>query len=119
MTIMHLRILPAALSIDVMKNDYGRDIIELLEAVAYLICQDDPITSNTFHAIMTSKSVSRKMMRLADTNRDEAVSVEELMNFIVYITKVPGFNNINSALLLANVTCRSHLSYLCGIRNFS
>ena len=84
-----------------MKNDYGRDIIELLEAVAYLICQDDPITSNTFHAIMTSKSVSRKMMRLADTNRDEAVSVEELMNFIVYITKVR-----NLALLLANVACK-------------
>ena len=86
-----------------MKNDYGRDIIELLEAVAYLICQDDPITSNTFHAIMTSKSVSRKMMRLADTNRDEAVSVEELMNFIVYITKVPGFNYINLALLLGSI----------------
>ena len=86
-----------------MKNDYGRDIIELLEAVAYLICQDDPITSNTFHAIMTSKSVSRKMMRLADTNRDEAVSVEELMNFIVYITKVHGFNNISLALLLGSI----------------
>ena len=86
-----------------MKNDYGRDIIELLEAVAYLICQDDPITSNTFHAIMTSKSVSRKMMRLADTNRDEAVSVEELMNFIVYITKVHGFNNVNLALLLGSI----------------
>ena len=80
------------------------DIVELLEAIAYLICQDDPITSNTFHAIMTSKSVSRKMMRLADTNRDEAVSVEELMNFIVYITKVPGLNNMNVVLHLANVT---------------
>ena len=42
-----------------MKNDYGRDIIELLEAVAYLICQDDPITSETFRTIMTSKSVPR------------------------------------------------------------
>ena len=48
-----------AFSIDVMKNDYGRDIIELLEAVAYLICQDDPITSETFYTIMTSKSVPR------------------------------------------------------------
>ena len=45
--------------IDMMKNDYGRDIIELLEAVAYLICQDDPITSETFRTIMTSKSVPR------------------------------------------------------------
>ena len=45
--------------IDMMKNDYGRDIIELLEAVAYLICQDDPITSETFRTIMTSRSVPR------------------------------------------------------------
>ena len=73
--------------IDMMKNDYGRDIIELLEAVAYLICQDDPITSETFRTIMTSRSVPRKMMRLADTNRDEVISIEEMMNFIVYITK--------------------------------
>ena len=30
---------------------------------------------------------TRKMMRLADTNRDEVISIEEMMNFIVYITK--------------------------------
>ena len=73
--------------IDVMKNDYGRDIIELLEAVAYLICQDDPIKVGTFHSILTAKSVPRKMMRLADTNQDGSVSIEEMMNFLVYITK--------------------------------
>ena len=70
-----------------MKNDYGRDIIELLEAVAYLICQDDPISSDSFHTIMTSRSVPRKMMRLADTDGDQVISIEEMMNFIVYITK--------------------------------
>ena len=38
-----------------MKNDYGRDIIELMEAVAYFICQDDHITSDAFHTIMNSR----------------------------------------------------------------
>ena len=73
--------------IDVMKNDYGRDIIELLEAVAYLICHNDPITAETFHFILKARSVPSKMLRLADTNKDGGVSVEEMMNFIVYITR--------------------------------
>ena len=38
-----------------MKNDYGRDIIELFEAVAYFICQDDHITNDAFHTIMNSR----------------------------------------------------------------
>lgn len=62
------------------------DIVELLEAVAYLICQDDPIKPDTFHRILSSRGVPAKILRLADTNKDGTVSVEEMMNFIIGIT---------------------------------
>ena len=88
------------------------DIVELLEAIAYLICQDDPVTPESYHRILSSRyvvhfnppsemegilkfilivsipfrGVPKKILRLADTNRDGVVSVEEMMNFIINIT---------------------------------
>ena len=62
------------------------DIVELLEAIAYLICQDDPITPNTFHKIFSNRGVPASIFRLADTNHDGAVSVGEMINFILHIS---------------------------------
>ena len=31
------------------------DIVELLEAIAYLICQDDPVTPESYHRILSSR----------------------------------------------------------------
>ena len=63
--------------------------MELLEAIAYLICQDDPIRPDTFHRILSSRGVPAKLLKLADTNRDGVVSIEEMMGFIFTITN-PG-----------------------------
>ena len=60
--------------------------MELLEAIAYLICQDDPIRVDTFYKIVSSRGVPAKILRLADTNYDGVVSVEEMMSFIMIIT---------------------------------
>ena len=62
------------------------DIVELLEAIAYLICIDEPIRPDTFHKILSSRGIPAKILRLADTNRDGVVSVEEMMNFLMAIT---------------------------------
>ena len=62
------------------------DIVELLEAIAYLICIDEPVRPETFHKILSSRGIPAKILRLADTNHDGAVSVEEMMNFIMVIT---------------------------------
>jgi len=67
-------------------SEKGTDIVELLEAIAYLICQDDPIRTDTFFKIFSSRGVPAKILRLADTNYDGVVSVEEMMNFIMIIT---------------------------------
>ena len=80
------------LPIDYSRNSKGPsddriDIVELLEAIAYLICQDDPITPNTFHKIFSNRGVPASIFRLADTNHDGAVSVDEMINFIMHISK--------------------------------
>ena len=67
-------------------SEKGTDIVELLEAIAYLICQDDPIRVDTFYKIVSSRGVPAKILRLADTNYDGVVSVEEMMSFIMIIT---------------------------------
>eukprot|EP00095_Tigriopus_kingsejongensis_P001896 snap_masked-scaffold287_size221780-processed-gene-0.16 protein:Tk01896 transcript:snap_masked-scaffold287_size221780-processed-gene-0.16-mRNA-1 annotation:"nadph oxidase" len=67
-------------------NEERADIVELLEAIAYLICQDDVIRPDTLHRILSSRGVPCKILRLADKNRDGVVSVEEMMNFIINIT---------------------------------
>jgi hypothetical protein len=62
------------------------DIVELLEAIAYLICQDDPVTPTTFHKILSNRGVPASIFRLADINHDGVVSVEEMNNFILHIS---------------------------------
>ena len=62
------------------------DIVELLEAIAYLICIDEPVRPDTFHKILSSRGIPAKILRLADTDRDGEVSVEEMMSFIMVIT---------------------------------
>lgn len=66
--------------------DEKTDIVELLEAIAYLICADDPVNPESFHKILSSRGVPAKILRLADKNHDGVVSVEEMMNFIIVIT---------------------------------
>ncbi len=68
-------------------EDDGRtDIVELIEAIAYLICQDDPVTPNTFHKILSNRGVPASIFRLADVNHDNVVSVDEMVNFIFHIS---------------------------------
>ena len=39
------------------------DIVELLEAIAYLICQDDPVTPESYHRILSSRQEKRREFR--------------------------------------------------------
>ena len=38
------------------------DIVELLEAIAYLICQDDPVTPESYHRILSSRCVANSYL---------------------------------------------------------
>ena len=52
-----------------------------------MICQDDDVTSTNFHRILTSRNVPKKLFRAADQNGDGDLSVSEVMDFLVVLTK--------------------------------
>ena len=57
-----VRVRPTNNSLSACRNDPSitdsnerTDIVELLEAIAYLICQDDPVTPESYHRILSSR----------------------------------------------------------------
>lgn len=89
------------------------DLVELLEAVTYLVCQDQHVIPDTFYKvsitllsiksweifdniwmrcgsqclqIWSSRGVVTKLMRCIDKDGDDTTTVEEFMSFIIVIT---------------------------------
>ena len=80
-----------------------------------------PKARNFETAFLVCRGVPKKILRLADTNRDGVVSVEEMMNFIINITNpksewIQIRQKKKSYALLAYNSCR-FLSYVT--REFS
>jgi len=62
------------------------DLVELLEAVTYLVCQDNHVVPDTFYKIWSSRGVVTKLMRCIDKDGDDNTTVEEFMSFVIVIT---------------------------------
>ena len=80
------------------------DLVELLEAVTYLVCQDNHVVPDTFYKvansldkkhseilnkyfqIWSSRGVVTKLMRCIDKAGDDITTVEEFMSFVIVIT---------------------------------
>ena len=78
------------------------DLVELLEAVTYLVCQENHVVPDTFYKvriaqstlsrhrlylqIWSSRGVGTKLMRCIDRDEDDVTTVEEIMSFIIVIT---------------------------------
>ena len=67
--------------------DGKREIVEILETITYMVCQDNDVTQEDFHKILTSRNVPIKLFRAADQNGDGDLSIDEVMNFLVVLTK--------------------------------
>jgi len=65
------------------------ELIDLLEALAYLVCQEADIVQDTFHQIWDCKGPAGKLLLCMDKDKDGDVSVDEFMSFIVLITTKP------------------------------
>ena len=79
------------------------DLVELLEAVTYLVCQDNHVIPDTFYKVFlkiislmtfikiisqiwSSRGVVTKLMRCIDKDGDDTTTVEEFMSFVIVIT---------------------------------
>lgn len=52
-----------------------------------MICQDGDVTQEDFRKILTSRNVPTKLFRAADQNDDGDLSIDEVMDFLVVLTK--------------------------------
>ena len=64
-----------------------REVVETLESATYFICQDGAITKESFQKIISSRNVPYKLFGAADKNGDGNVSIGELMDFLIVLTK--------------------------------
>ena len=83
------------------------DLVELLEAVTYLVCQENHVVPDTFYKVLassfilllqsvthsslypqiwSSRGVGTKLMRCIDRDEDDVTTVEEIMSFVIVIT---------------------------------
>ena len=61
------------------------ELVDLLEAITYVLCHDQPLTEETFHRVFSARGVPSKLMRVLSRG-SRLVEVGELMNFIMTAT---------------------------------
>ena len=63
------------------------ELVDLLEAITYVLCHDEPITEETFHQVISARGVPSKLITvLSSGSSSRLVEVGELMNFIMAAT---------------------------------
>ena len=72
-----------------LSSDAKRNIVEIFETATYLICQDDDVTKEYFQNILISRNVPTKLFQAADKNGDGDLTISEIMDFLVVLTKPP------------------------------
>ena len=63
------------------------ELVDLLEAITYLLCHEEPLTEETFHQVLSGRGVPSKLVTvLSRGSGSRLVEVSELMNFIMAAT---------------------------------
>ena len=63
------------------------ELVDLLEAITYLLCHEEPLTEETFHQVLSGRGVPSKLVTvLSRGSGSRLVEVRELMNFIMAAT---------------------------------
>ena len=63
------------------------ELVDLLEAITYLLCHEEPLTEETFHQVISGRGVPSKLVTvLSRGSGSRLVEVSELMNFIMAAT---------------------------------
>ena len=60
------------------------ELVDLLEAITYVLCQEEPLTEETFHQVFSARGVPSKLITVL--SRGRLVEVSELMKFIMAVT---------------------------------
>ena len=61
------------------------ELVDLLEAITYLLCHEESLTEETFHQVLSGRGVPSKLISVLSRGSGK-VEVGELMNFIMAAT---------------------------------
>jgi len=61
--------------------------VDLLETVAYLVCGESGLTVDSFRRVVNGRGVACKLFKMADVDKDGELTVDELINFAIVISK--------------------------------
>ena len=70
-----------------MSADSKRDLVEIIETATYLICQNADVIKAQFQKILVSRNIPAKLFRAADKDNDGDLTLSEIMDFLVTLTK--------------------------------
>ena len=70
-----------------MSADSKRDLVEIIETATYLICKHAAVTKADFQKILITKNIPTMLFRAADEDKDGELTLSEIMDFLVTLTK--------------------------------
>ena len=62
------------------------DLVDLLEAITYVLCKEQPVTNETFHQVLSARGVASKLVNILTDGSGTSVEVDDLMSFIMSAT---------------------------------
>jgi len=69
------------------KDHVNLEIVELIEAITYLVCQEGNVGPPDFQKIISTKGISYKITQVLGKERDEGIEVDEMMALIMTVTR--------------------------------
>ena len=67
------------------------DFVDLIEAVAYVVCHEEPVSLESFYKIFSSPVVANKLMATLCKDSLGPLEVGDLMSFVMSVTLNPEF----------------------------
>lgn len=69
------------------QENVSLDLVDLIEAITYLVCQDKAVSPDDFHKIISTKGMASKMAQVLEKERNDPLEVDELMGLLMTITR--------------------------------
>ena len=71
---------------DHLSGDFTNLFMDLLSSVTYLVCGEDAMGLDNFRKVMASRNVPKQLFLLADKDKNGELDVDEIMQFLVFLT---------------------------------
>ena len=61
-------------------------MVDLFQAITYVLCKEQPVTNETFHQVLSARGVASKLVNILSNKSGTSVEVDDLVSFIMSAT---------------------------------